>query len=82
MLIPIVYTFMEAIMITAKIENGNLVITAPLISPPELSKSGKSLLVASSYGNMTIDCKVNGRPITIGLNAYIKPPAELSLIHI
>ena len=37
------------------------------------SKSGKSLMVASTKGNPTFDnCKLDGKPVTIGLNAYIK----------
>jgi hypothetical protein len=31
------------------------------------------LVVASSKGNMVSTATVNGKPVTIGLNAYIKP---------
>jgi len=37
------------------------------------SKSGKSLIVATTSGNPVFkDCMIDGKPICIGLNAYIK----------
>jgi len=56
----------------AEIVNGNLVITIPVQTPPTPSKSGKSLVVASSNGNKATAAQVNGKPIIIGLNAYIQ----------
>jgi len=35
------------------------------------SKSGKTMLVASSGGNVTTTATVDGKPVTVGLNAYI-----------
>lgn len=56
----------------AKIEGKFLVITMPL-EEPKPSASGKTLVVASSYGNKVFDnVVVNGKPVTIGVNAYIK----------
>jgi len=55
----------------AEIVGKNLVITVPL-SDPTPSASGKTLVVASSHGNKETDAKVNGKPVIIGLNAYIK----------
>jgi hypothetical protein len=40
---------------------------------PTPSSTGKSLTVASTRGNMTTSATVNGKPVIIGLNAYIKP---------
>lgn len=40
---------------------------------PTPSASGKTLVVASTYGNISTNAQVNGKPITLGLNAYIKP---------
>jgi hypothetical protein len=57
---------------TAKIENGNLVVTIPM-QPPAPSKTGKTLVVASSLGNQRTAAMVDGKPVIIGLNAYIKP---------
>ena len=55
----------------AKIENGKLIIELPVIDPPVPSKSGKTLIVATTHGNKRIS--VNGQGfITIGVNAYIK----------
>lgn len=55
-----------------EVKNGKLIITIPLISPPRPSKSGKTLVVATTSGNKTTAATVDGQPITIGLNAYIK----------
>ena len=43
------------------------------LEKPTPSASGKTLVVASSRGNATTTAKVDGKPIIIGLNAYIKP---------
>jgi hypothetical protein len=55
----------------AEIKNGNLVITIPMQSPKP-SKTGKTLVVASSLGNRETDATVDGKRVTIGVNAYIK----------
>ena len=54
-----------------KIENGKLYITIPTQAPTP-SASGKTLVIASTRGNMQTTAMVNGKPVTIGLNAYIK----------
>jgi hypothetical protein len=54
-----------------KIENGKLHITIELQEPTP-SASGKTLVVATTHGNMPTQCMVNGKPVVIGLNAYIK----------
>jgi hypothetical protein len=60
-------------MTEAKIENGWLVIRLPL-ETPKPSASAKSLVVASTRGNVTFgDVLVDGKPVTIGVNAYVKP---------
>ena len=43
------------------------------LETPHSSSSGKTLVVASSYGNQPTDAKIDGKPVIIGLNAYIKP---------
>jgi hypothetical protein len=55
----------------AEIKSGNLVITLPLNETPVASKSGKNLTVASTRGNRATTAEVDGRPVTIGVNAYI-----------
>jgi len=59
-------------MITAKIENGILTITLPVEPDPRPSASGKTLVVASSHGNQATTATVNGEPVVIGVNAYIR----------
>jgi hypothetical protein len=54
----------------AEIVNGELVIRLP-IGKPVPSASCKTLVVASSHGNQKTDAKVDGKPIVIGVNAYI-----------
>jgi hypothetical protein len=56
-----------------EIKNGNLIITIPLNASPVPSASGKTLVVASSHGNMVTSAIIDGKPITVGVNAYIKP---------
>ena len=53
------------------IENGELVIRIPVQDPARPSKSGKTLIVASSGGNVATTAEVDGRPVIVGLNAYI-----------
>jgi len=55
--------------IEARIEGNKLIITCDLETPTP-SASGKTLVVASTRGNMKTDLTVNGKPLTIGLNAY------------
>lgn len=56
----------------ATIKNNVLTIEIPINSPAKPSASGKSLIVASSNGNVKLgDCLVEGKQLTIGLNAYI-----------
>ncbi len=43
------------------------------LEKPTPSSSGKTLVVASTRGNTVTTAQVDGKPITIGLNAYIKP---------
>jgi hypothetical protein len=54
-----------------KIENGKLIISIELQDPTP-SASGKTLVVASTHGNMATQCVINGKNVVIGLNAYIK----------
>jgi len=55
----------------AKIENGKLIVTIP-IQEPRPSVSGKTLVVATSGGNKATAAVINGKPIIVGLNAYIQ----------
>lgn len=58
----------------AKIENGHLHISIPLNEVPTPSKSsGKTLIVATTSGNRPTNVMVSGKPLTVSVNAYIKP---------
>ncbi len=54
-----------------KKENGKLIISIELQKPTP-SASGKSLVIATTHGNMTTNCVFDGKPVVVGLNAYIK----------
>lgn len=43
------------------------------LEKPTPSASGKTLVVASTRGNVLTAAEVDGKRVTIGLNAYIKP---------
>lgn len=55
---------------TATIEKNELVIRMPL-GTPRPSASGKTLVVASSQGNKPTAAVIDGKPVVIGVNAYI-----------
>ena len=56
----------------AKIDAGCLVIRLPMNPTPVASMSGKTLVVASTHGNKPTSLTVNGKPVIIGVNAYIR----------
>lgn len=53
------------------LEKDELVIRLPVNSPPAVSGTGKSLVVASTHGNVRTECLVDGKPLSVGVNAYI-----------
>jgi hypothetical protein len=55
---------------TVEIKGNKLYIEIDLEKPTP-SASGKTLVVASSRGNSVTIAEVDGKPIIIGLNAYI-----------
>ncbi|MBL8800142.1 MAG: hypothetical protein JNM56_40040 [Planctomycetia bacterium] len=54
-----------------RIEGNKLIVEIDMNQQPEVSKTGKTLVVASSHGNKATTAKVNGKNVVIGLNAYI-----------
>ena len=54
-----------------EVKNNRLFIEIDLEEPTP-SSSGKTLVVASTHGNTVTTAEVDGKPVTIGLNAYIK----------
>jgi hypothetical protein len=57
---------------TTEIKNGELIIRIQM-QEPRPSASGKTLVVATTSGNIVTTATVNGKPVIVGLNAYIKP---------
>jgi hypothetical protein len=58
--------------IQATIKDNVLHINIPLHAPRP-SATGKTLTVASTRGNQPTEARIDGKPVIIGLNAYIKP---------
>lgn len=56
--------------IQAQVQNGILTLTIDLTKRHGLSASGKTEIVATSSGNVTIE---GGGGVIIGINAYVKP---------
>ena len=54
-----------------EIKGNQLIITMDMQTPAP-SASGKTLVVASSRGNVTTAVEVDGKPIILGVNAYIR----------
>lgn len=58
--------------LTVTVDGTDLVIRVPMNPQPVPSASGKTLVVASSHGNQVTECTVDGKKVTVGVNAYIK----------
>jgi|TARA_Y100000296_G_C5018248_1_gene178518 hypothetical protein len=54
--------------ITINEKANTMTVTLPLTPGP--SKSGKSMVIASTRGNQTSTATYDGKPVTVGLNAY------------
>ena len=54
--------------VTINEKSGTVTVVLPLTPGP--SKSGKSLVIASTRGNQTTTAVFNGKPVTLGVNAY------------
>jgi len=59
----------------ASIQDGKLIIEIEMQNPPVPSSSGKTLVVATTHGNLVTDVMVDGQPVVVGVNAYIKKKA-------
>jgi len=56
---------------TASLKDGKLTIVIET-QPPTPSASGKTLVVATTHGNVATQVLVDGKPLIIGLNAYVR----------
>ena len=54
-----------------EIKGKQMIITVDMQTPAP-SASGKTLVVASSHGNQPTTATVDGKPVILGFNAYIK----------
>lgn len=63
---------MSQVKVERKKVNGvdSFVITAPI--SPRASKSGKSIVLASTNGNMPTTEAQDDQPVILGLNMYVK----------
>ena len=57
----------------ATIRNGTMFIALPVTIPPMKSRSGKTLVIASSHGNRRTSLKVDKNNVIVNANAYIRP---------
>jgi len=57
-------------MVSAEVKDGKLIVTADL-GIPAPSKSGKTLIIASTHGPLHTAAVVEGKPLTVNLNAYV-----------
>jgi hypothetical protein len=55
----------------ARIQGRKFIIELPVISPRTESKSGKSLLVATSHGTQQTSIIVDGKPVHFSATAFI-----------
>ena len=55
-----------------EIIDDKLVITLPIKNPPLPSKTGKSLVVATTNGNQPTAIQIQGKLLAVGVNAFIK----------
>ena len=54
-------------------QKGNkIIITIDAEKKPAPSASGKTLVVASSHGNQATGVLIDGKPLIVGVNAYVR----------
>lgn len=56
--------------LSASIKDGCLNVSIPL-QEASLSKSGKSMVIASTHGIVRLPVTLDGKPIKMGLNAFV-----------
>ena len=54
-----------------EIKNNKLLIEMDINTNPSPSKSGKTLIVATSSGIQTTNATIKNKPVKIGVNAFI-----------
>ena len=57
----------------AKIDEQAKTLTLVLeLQEPTPSASGKTLVVGTTHGNVPTNVQMNGKPVIVGVNAYIR----------
>jgi hypothetical protein len=59
-----------------RMRSGIIIITLPVIDPARPSKSGKTLLVATSRGGRRTSLRSHGRPVFVNANVYVRPAEQ------
>ena len=59
-----------------RLRKGMLVVTLGLIDPPRKSKSGKTLLIATSRGVRRTALRRSGKPVYVNANAFVRPDVQ------
>jgi polysaccharide deacetylase 2 family uncharacterized protein YibQ len=59
--------------VTAEVKGNQIVITMPFDPKGTPSKTGKTMVVASTNGNQKVKAKGYDKEISIGCNVYFKP---------
>jgi hypothetical protein len=57
----------------AKVRKGMLILTVPLLKQARKSKSGKTILIATSSGPKRTSLRFDKNPVMVIVNAYIRP---------
>jgi hypothetical protein len=55
-----------------EIKDKQIIITLDIQDPPAPSASGQTLVVASTHGNQATTATIQGKPVIVGVNAYIR----------
>jgi hypothetical protein len=58
-------------MFKCEVKEGHLLIDVTI--EKYLSKSGKTLVIATTHGNVLTSAVCDGKPVVVGLTAYTKP---------
>lgn len=57
---------------STEIKDGKLIITMDLDETGQRSASGKTMVHASTRGNITTGTLIKGKPLVLGVNCYTK----------
>ena len=55
-----------------EVKDGMLVISLPVMNPPVESKTGKSLVIATTHGIVKTGVVVDGKEVSMGVNVFLK----------